>query len=276
MVYDVARVRGQYLSLGDGWTYLNAHQCPQIPERVAAAVSRSFRLATAVADVETSSGSHSRVQAPGRLQGDMLIDDARLAVADLCGVTSDRVVLGPDLEVLYLRLARAMRPLLRRTSSVVLSGLDDPALSEPFAEFGGEVRRAQPDLGTGALPASQYRQLVDGSTRLVALAAAHPHLGTVAPVGEIVEHTRARSRAWVLVDATAYLPYRPLEPGDWDADIVALDIGQLGGPQVAALVFRDTAMFRRIDALPETSLAPGLLGGVPDLVGHLADLGGGG
>ena len=274
MVYDVAGVRGRYLSLGDGWTYLNAHQCPQIPERVSAAVSRSLRLAAAAAEMEAPSGSHSRAYAPGRLQGESLVDDARLAVADLCGVTPDRVILGPDLPVLYSRLARALRPLLRRNSSVVLSGLTDAQVHEPFTELAGEVRTAQPDLGTGALPASQYRHLVDGSTRLVALSAAHPHLGTVAPVAEIIDHTRSRSRAWVLVDAAAYLPYRPLDVAEWDADIVAVDVAQLGGPQVAALVFRDTAMFRRIDPLPETSVAPGLAGGVPALVDHLADLGG--
>ncbi|MDO5513263.1 aminotransferase class V-fold PLP-dependent enzyme [Corynebacterium sp.] len=272
MVYDVAKVRGQYLSLGDGWTYLNAHQCPQVPERVSAAVARSFRLASAMVEVEAPTGSHSRVHAPGRLQGDALIDDARLAVADLCCATPDRVILGSDLSLLYQRLARAMRPLLRRTSSVVLSGLDDTTLTGPFVELGGTVRRAHPDLGTATLPASQYRQLVDGSTRLVALSAAHSRLGTVAPVGEIVEHTRSRSRAWVLVDASAYLPYRPLDVAEWDADIVALDVAQIGGPQVAALVFRDTAMFRRIDPLGEMTVAPGLAGGVPAVVDHLADL----
>ena len=43
MVYDLARVRGLYTSLGDGWTYLSQ---PQVPERVASAVARGFRLAT--------------------------------------------------------------------------------------------------------------------------------------------------------------------------------------------------------------------------------------
>ena len=37
MAFDVASVRGLYTSLGDGWTYLNAHDAPQIPERVSAA-----------------------------------------------------------------------------------------------------------------------------------------------------------------------------------------------------------------------------------------------
>ena len=44
MVFDVARVRGLYTSLGDGWTYLSAHAQPQIPERVSSAVARGFRL----------------------------------------------------------------------------------------------------------------------------------------------------------------------------------------------------------------------------------------
>lgn len=274
MVFDVARMRGQYVSLGDGWTYLNAHQSPQIPERVAAAVARSLRCAATVADTDRSSGSHARAQTPGRLEGESLVDAARAAVADLCAVTPDRVILGPSLDVLYLTLARAMRPLLRSTSSVVLSRLDAPDLIAPFVECGSRVRWAQPDLGTGALPASQYATLVDGSTRLVAVSAAHGHLGTVAPVADIVEDTRARSRAWVLVDATAYAAYRPLDLAGWDADIVALDLGAMGGPQVAALVFRDTAMFRRLDPVLDLPVAPALAGGVPAFVDVLAEQGG--
>ena len=44
MVFDVARVRGLYTSLGDGWTYLNAHQLPQVPERVSSGVASAFRM----------------------------------------------------------------------------------------------------------------------------------------------------------------------------------------------------------------------------------------
>lgn len=285
MEFDVARVRGLYVSLSDGWTYLNAHDCPQIPERVSAAVARSFRLSTAVSDTEAGTGSHSRAHRPGRLEGESFIDSARFAVADLVGASPDRVVLGPSLEVLYLSLARAMRPMLRSTSSVVLSHLDPPVLSEPFTGLGARARWAQPDLGTGELPGWQYNDLIDGSTRLVSLSAAHELLGTLAPVTEITEITRARSRAWVLVDASSYAPYRLVDMDDWDADIVAVDLGKLGGPRLAALVFRDRAMFRRLESLNpaidaraataaklETPVAAALAGGVSTIVDHLADL----
>ncbi|RNE48223.1 aminotransferase class V-fold PLP-dependent enzyme [Corynebacterium alimapuense] len=272
MSYDVASVRGQYVSLGDGWTYLNAHARPQIPETVSAAVSRSFRLAGCVADAESSSGSHSKQQTAGRLEADSLLASARIAVADLCGSSPERVVLGSSLPSLYMSLSQAMRPLLRHNSSVVLSRLDSPELNYPLEGLSAEVRWAQPDLGTGMLPSSQYTELVDGSTRLVSLSAAQSLLGTVAPVAEIVDYSRSRSRAWVLVEASAYAAYRPLAADQWDADIVALDLAALGGPQLGALVFRDSAMFRRLDQIREAPVAPGLAGGVPAMVGHLAGL----
>lgn len=272
MVYEVARIRGQYGSLGDGWTYLNAHECPQIPEQVSTAVARSFRLSPSVAEVETSSGTHSRPHAAGRLEGSAFLDSARIAIADLCGATADRVVLGPSLPALYLNLAQAMRPLLRPNSSVVLSHLDSVQLNRPFQYMGSAVRWAQPDLGTGSLPHSQYADLVNGSTRLVTLSAAQKHIGTLAPVPEIIEATRDRSRAWVLVDASTYAAVRPLDVDTWDADIVGIDVGALGGPQVSALVFRDMAMFRRIDPVLESPVAPALAGGVPAVIDHLAGL----
>ncbi|MGP6175094.1 aminotransferase class V-fold PLP-dependent enzyme [Corynebacterium sp. A21] len=283
MAYDVARVRGLYVSLSDGWTYLNAHACPQIPERVSAAVARSFRLSPGLADIEPTSGTHSRASRVGRLEGESYLDAARLAVADLFAASPEQVVLGPSLQVLYHGLARSMYPLLRHNSSIVLSHLDQPVLTTAFQGLNSKVRWAQPDLATGALPSFQYADLVDGTTRLVSLSAAHDLLGTVAPVAEIAEAAHERSRAWVLVDATAVAAYRPMSAEEFGADILAVDLSALGGPQLSALVFRDTRMFRRLDSLVpgvegdlaaklESPVSTGLAGGVAAAVDHLADL----
>lgn len=282
--YDVYNVRGSYTSLSDGWTYLNAHDRPQIPERVAGAVARSFRTAASATRPEVTFGHHAQSAPLGMPEADSYIQSARLAVADLVGGRPEAVVLGPSLPVLYSSLARACVPMLRR-SSVVLSRLDAPELSAPFSTIGDDVRWAVPDLGTGELPAWQYRDLVDGSTRLVAIPAAHGLIGTVTPVAEIAEEVRALSRAWVLVDASAYAPYRPISIRDWGVDIVAVDLAQLGGPEIAAIVFRDPLMFKRIDrvnfapgipsdsaATLETRVSPGLAGGAAPIVDHLASL----
>ena len=75
MAYDVAGVRGLYTSLSDGWTYLNAHDAAQIPERVSSAVARSFRMSSAVAQTESMYGSHMRLSV-GRPEGDAFLLDA--------------------------------------------------------------------------------------------------------------------------------------------------------------------------------------------------------
>lgn len=283
MVYDVPEVRGQYVSLGDGWTYLNAHERPQIPQRVATGVARAFRTSTSpLAGSGAPTGSHADHR-DGQFEGHLHISAAQRAIADLVGGSARAVVLGPSLEALYGMLARAMGPMLRRGSQVLLSNLDRPQLSHQLSQASVNAVWAQPDLATGELPAFQFAELVDPATRLVAFPAAQDLLGTVTPVAEITDMVHEAARSWVLVDATAYACYRPVDMSEWGADIVGVDLARLGGPRIAALVFRDELMLNRLDPVDpmaergsvealETPVSEGLAGGVSPLVDHLANL----
>ncbi|CAB0580568.1 aminotransferase class V-fold PLP-dependent enzyme [Corynebacterium diphtheriae] len=268
MAFDVARVRGAYTSITGGWTYMNAQQQAQIPERVAAAVARGFRNSPIVEDVEPAFGSHARERHAGLFASDGYERSARVAIADLTGTSADAVILGPNLDVLFSQFAAAVWPLVRRGSSVVMAHGCSPAMT-----VGAKTRWAQPDLGTGEIPAWQFGSLVDGSTRLVALRAADPQVGTINPIREISEYVHGASRAWLLVDASSLAGHRPITMEALGADIVALDCSAFGGPQVAALAFRDATMFPRLDAdLLNSSVAPGLAAGVSAAVDHIADL----
>lgn len=80
----------------------------------------------------------------------------------------------------------------------------------------------------------------------------------------------------MVVDASSYAAYRPLDLDEWQADAVMLDIGELSG-QVAALIFRDTSMFPRLDPdrPPGTARefpAARSLRWCPNLVRHLGNL----
>ena len=273
--FDVFSVRGLYTSLGSGWTYLNSHSAAQIPERVSSAVARSFRLSN------SSFLTTQDASLVGATEGEKYIAAAREAIADLVGGSADAVVLGPSLPVLYATLARAMRPVWKRGSTVVLSAAEPPLLTNPFVEAGPKILWAQPNLGTGEVPYYQYADLVDGSTRLVSISSGHEYLGSVTPVRKIVEEVRARSRAWVLVNISPSAGTRFTDINALGADIVALDLTSLGGPHLSALVFRDATMFKRLDplvpgavgaAMLETPISPGLAGGVPALVDHYAQL----
>ncbi|ADL09618.1 aminotransferase class V-fold PLP-dependent enzyme [Corynebacterium pseudotuberculosis] len=268
MVFDVARVRGAYTSVSGTWTYLNAQEQPQIPERVSSAVSRGFRSAPLAAEIERGAGSHALLQRAGRFIADDHFYSARMAIADMTGTSADAVLLGPSRDVLFARLSRALRPLLRRGSSAVFSRTDSCGL-----DLDAEIRWAEPDLGTGEVPAWQFSKLVDGSTRVVALSAASRQVGTINPILEIAEYVHDSSRAWVLVDATPLAGHRPITREALGADIISVDCEAFGGPQVAALAFRDTTMFPRIDMeVFDTPVAAGLAAGVSAAVDHLADL----
>ena len=293
MPYDVAFTRGLYSSLSDGWIYLNGHSAPQIPEKVSSAVATAFRTSAQIVDAEPVTGSHSRTLQQGLLAGSHHVGSAKKAIADMVGVRPDCVFLGPNRESLVAGFIRAMRRrVVRRGAGVVLasslsSSMYDVALDAVGAHGGVgaqgaqgpvDVRVALADLGSGYVDEQQFVDLVDGSTRLVFIPAAHSLVGTVTDVQAIADIVRSKSRAWTLVDASMLAPYRPINIETLGVDALVVDCAAFGGPQVSALVLRDTSMLKRLEpvggSLEHGALSSGLLGGVSAMVDHLASLGG--
>lgn len=294
-MFDNPRVRGLYSSLADGWVYLNAQDFPQIPERVSSAAARSFRIAPLLETQEASAGLHSRQPQLGRRVGESYIDAARTAIADLTGASKECVIVGPSRASLLDNLATALSRRLRLGEEVVLSRIDDPANITPWKRaadlYGAKVRWAEADLGTGALPAWQFTELVGPQSTVVAVSAANRLVGTVTNVRAIAETVRAKSNALLVVDVNSYAPYRPVVLDELKADVVALDVSSLGGPSVGALVFRNQKTLRSLvpyfkakDVVRGPSLeearglleiggvSEGLLGAVPEAVDHFAAL----
>lgn len=279
-MFDVPRVRGLYASLSDGWTYLNAQDFPQVPERVSSAVARSFRVASLLEPPESATGSHSRAQRLGRRIGESFGDSARTAIADLTGARPEKVVLGASREALLDDLAHALYRRLRLGQEVVLSRIDDPANVTPWKHaadlYGARVRWAEPDLSSGVLPAWQFANLVEPETTVVAVSAANRYVGAVTDVRAIADCVRAKSRALLVVDVDSFAPYRVVDVEQMGADVLALDVASLGGPNVGALVFKDDdtrrAVFRSGHGVGVGGVSEGLLGGVAEAVDHLARL----
>lgn len=279
-MFDVPRVRGLYASLSDGWTYLNAQDFPQVPERVTSAVARSFRVASLLEPPESATGSHSRAQRLGRRIGESFGDSARTAIADLTGARPENVVLGASREALLDDLAHALYRRLRLGQEVVLSRIDDPANVTPWKHaadlYGARVRWAEPDLSSGVLPAWQFTNLVEPETTVVAVSAANRYVGTVTDVRAIADCVRAKSRALLVVDVDSFAPYRVVDVEQMGADVLALDVASLGGPNVGALVFKDDAtrqtVFSSGHSVGVGGVSEGLLGGVAEAVDHLARL----
>lgn len=286
MAFDVPTTRGAYTSLSDGWTYLNAAERPQVPERVISATNAAFRSAPKSLPGESSAGAHGAARHAGASAAEELAVSARRAFADITGGPVAGVVLGSSRQVLIQQLCVALNRHLSLGTNIVVSRIGSQAVHEPFRRaadlYGAQVRVAEADLSSGALPAWQFDELVDAHTRLVVVPAADPFAGNIAPVADISARVRERSRAWVLVDATDLAPYYPVSMSKLGADIMLVDASVWGGPEVAALVFRDVQMFSRLtnlnfhrsaqgaQRLEASPVSPALLGGVAESVYHLA------
>lgn len=277
MAYDVARVRGLHPTLGDGWVHFDAPTGMLIPDSVATTVSTAFRGSLA-----TAAGPH-----PAARRSAAVLVAARQAVADLFGVDPDAVVLGPDRAVLLSALADAASSRVSLGYETVVTRLDDEANIAPWVRsanrYGAKLRWAEVDIETGELPSWQWANLINQSTRLVALTSASGVLGTITdlrPVTKLIHDVGGVA----VVDHSAAAPYQLMDINDIGADVVAVNAASWGGPPVGALVFRDPAL---IDTFASVSLDPvatgparlevglhqfGLLAGVVASVEYLASL----
>ena len=143
MPFDVARVRGLFPTLGDGYIHLDGPAGTLIPESVARAVSAAMRVPL----------SNRRGPFPSSARADALVDAARRAFADLVGGEPAGVVLGPNMTTITYGLARTLAKTWKVGDEIVVSRLDHDANIAAVAGRGQGGRRG------GALGRDRHRDL---------------------------------------------------------------------------------------------------------------------
>jgi cysteine desulfurase family protein (TIGR01976 family) len=274
---DVARVRGLFPALADGFVHTDGPAGGLQPESVARAVGQALRMP--VADRGGVFPASGRAEA--------MVSGARSALADLVGGVPGGVVLGPSMTALTYTFARALAKTWRAGDEIVVSRLDHDANIRPWLQAaesaGAVVRWAEVDIETGDLPAWQYDELLSERTRLVALSAASSAIGTVPDVAAVAERAHAAG-ALVYVDAVQAAPHLFLDQGALGADFLALSAAKWCGPHVGAVVgypalleeLQPDRLLPSSDRVPDRfewgAPAFELLAGVSAAVDHLAAL----
>jgi cysteine desulfurase family protein (TIGR01976 family) len=276
---DVTSIRASYPALRDGHAYLDGAAGTQVPVPVIEAISSAYREGI---------GNTGGVFAASR-RSEVIEAECRRAVADLVGGVAEGVILGPSSTALTYRIAAALSRQWAPGDSVVVSRLDHDANIRPWAQaaarVGAEVRWAEVDTATGELPVSQFPDLVDARTRLVAVTAASNVLGTRPDVAAISGIARAAG-ALCYVDGVHATPHMPVDVAALGADFYATSAYKWAGPHVAAVIaspallkeLRPDKLLPATDAVPERfergTLPFADLAGVTAAVEHLAGLGG--
>src|ERR671929_737765 len=94
---DVARVRGLFPGLSDGFVHADGPGGALVPESVVRAVSQAMRVPIANRGGVFASSARA----------EQLVSGARSAIADLVGAAPTGVVLGPNMTSLTYTFARA-------------------------------------------------------------------------------------------------------------------------------------------------------------------------
>ena len=274
---DVARVRGLFPALADGFVHADGPSGSLVPESVAHAVGAAMRMPVAERGAV--------FPASGRTEA--LVSGARTAVADLVGGVPAGVVLGPNMTSLTWAFARALARTWRSGDEIVLSRLDHDANIRPWVqlaeETGVQVRWAEVDIESGELPAWQYDDLLTRRTRLVALTAASNAIGTCPDVRAITARAHEVG-ALTFIDAVQAAAHFFLDQADLGADFLALSAYKWCGPHVGAISahpqllaqLKPDKLVPAPDRVPdrfESGSSPvELYAGVPAAVDHLAGL----
>ena len=277
MSLDVAAIRARYPALADGYAYLDGAAGTQVPDSVIEAIVGAYR-----AGIGNQGGAF-----PASHRSDAIVAESRHAVADLVGGDPDGVVFGANMTTLTYRLSGAIAAGWAPGDEIVVSRLDHDANVRPWlqaaARAGATVRWAEVDLATGELPVEQYKELVTGRTRLVAVTAASNVLGTRPDVPAITAAAHAVG-ALAYVDGVHATPHVPVDVAELGADFYATSAYKWCGPHLGAVI-ADPALLERLhpDKLAsspgevpyrfETGTAPlADLAGVTAAVEHLASL----
>ncbi len=245
MPLDIARIRGLFATLADGYVHLDGPAGSLVPESVAAAIGGSLH-----APIGNLGGAF-----PSSVRAGQLRDDARSAMADLVGGEPHGVVLGPNMTSLTYTLSRALAKTWQPGDEVVLSRLDHDANIRPWVQAaeasGATVRWAEIDIESCELPEGQYDDLLTERTRLVAVTAASNAVGTRPAVRGISDRAHALG-ALVYVDAVHAAPHIPLDLAELGADFVAVSAYKWCGPHISAVI----AVPEALEALHPDKLLP--------------------
>lgn len=231
--YDVTAIRQQFPALrrvqnGLPAAYLDGPGGTQVPQSVIDAMTRT--LSDGVSNLGGGFGpSDDAVR---------ITEQARSAMARLFNASPGEVVFGQNMTSLTFAISRAIARTWDSGDSIVLTSLDHDANFTPWDlaadDAGVHTRLAEFDISTGELDPRAVIDLIDGSTRLVAVCLASNALGTVVDLESICAAAHEVG-ALVYVDAVHGAPHRLIDVHTLDCDFLVASSYKFFGPHTGIL-----------------------------------------
>jgi cysteine desulfurase family protein (TIGR01976 family) len=209
----------------------------------------------AMVDYLTSHNANSHWNYPTSAETDVIIDGARVALADFVGGGPDEIVFGANATTLAFHVSRALGQLFNEKDEIVVTELDHHANVAPWQalarERGCRLRTARMNPGDGTLDWDDFEKQISSRTKLVAVGAASNALGTVNDVPRACRLAR-EAGALSFVDAVHYVPHFQADVKSWNCDFLVCSPYKFYGPHLGALWCRHELL----ESLPFVKVAP--------------------
>ena len=244
-VLDVLRVRADFPALaqnvnGKPLVYLDNAATSQKPNAVIDATSSFYahNNANVHRGVHTLSVRATELYEGAREKVRALINAAELAEVIFVRGTTEGINL----------VANSFGARFKPDDEIIISAMEHHSNIVPWqmlCERSGAKLRVIPMDRSGDLLMDEYRALLNGRTRLVAVAHVSNSLGTVNPVESIIELAHARGIP-VLLDGAQAVPHFRVDVRALDVDFYAFSGHKMFGPTGAGILYGKRALLETL------------------------------
>ena len=279
---DLVWIRSQFPSLtqtvdGQPAVFLDGPGGTQVPQRVIDAISDYLK---------TSNANTCGAYATSR-RTDVVISQARAAMADFLGCDQDEIVFGPNMTTLTFAISRSIGRELGPGDEILLTHLDHDANVSPWRaleERGVTIRFVDVNEADCTLNLADLAQKISTRTRVVAVGYASNAVGTINDVKEIIRLAHQKG-ALAYIDAVHYAPHGPIDVRALDCDFLVCSTYKFFGPHMGVLYGKREHLTRlqpykvraNTNAIPNRwewgTLNHECIAGIAACVDYLADLG---
>ncbi len=173
------------------------------------------------------------------IASDAILDDAHRAMADFYNAASPQeIVFGANMTTLTLHVSRSISRAWNPGDEIVVTRLDHDANVSPWVlaaqDRGVKVHYVDFDVEDGTLKLDDLQKALERKPRLLAVGYASNSLGTINPVGKIIEMAHAAG-ALVYVDAVQYAAHGPIDVQKLDCDFLVSSSYKYFGPHAGIL-----------------------------------------
>ncbi len=176
------------------------------------------------------------------IESDAILEEAHQAMADFLNAASpSEIIFGNNMTTLTLHMSRSIARLWNPGDEIVVTRLDHDANISPWLlaaqDKGCKVHWVDFDVETGTLNLDDLQKALERKPRLVAVGYASNALGTINPIGKIVQMAHAVG-SLVYVDAVQYAPHGPIDVQKLGCDFLVCSSYKFFGPHAGILYGR--------------------------------------